>query len=55
MIQVARGRKQTAHEIGIAEATVKVHCSRAMLKMRIASLPELGRMSDKLKLVPGTP
>ena len=31
-IQVARGRlsKQIAHDIGIAEATVKVHRSRAM-------------------------
>jgi len=32
VIQVARGRlsKQIAHDIGIAEATVKVHRSRAM-------------------------
>ena len=35
MIQVARGRlsKQIVNEIGIAEATVKVHRSRAMRKM----------------------
>jgi FixJ family two-component response regulator len=53
MIQVARGRlsKQIAHDIGIAEATVKVHRSRAMQKMKAGSLPELGRMIDKLKLV----
>ena len=53
MIQVARGRlsKQIAHEIGIAEATVKVHRSRAMQKMQAGSLPELGRMVDRLKLV----
>jgi len=52
--QVARGRlsKQIAHDIGIAEATVKVHRSRAMQKMKAGSLPELGRMADKLKLVP---
>jgi len=52
--QVARGRlsKQIAHDIGIAEATVKVHRSRAMQKMKARSLPELGRMADKLKLVP---
>ena len=52
MIQVARGRlsKQIAGEIGIAEATVKVHRSRAMRKMRARSLPELGRMADKLKV-----
>ena len=46
MIEVARGRlsKQIAGDIGIAEATVKVHRSRAMRKMHARSLPELGRM-----------
>src|SRR6516165_4860659 len=40
VIQVARGRlsKQIAHDIGIAEATVKVHRSRAMQKMNAHSL-----------------
>jgi FixJ family two-component response regulator len=53
VIQVARGRlsKQIAYDFGIAEATVKVHRSRAMQKMKAGSLPELGRMADKLKLV----
>src|SRR4051794_31152080 len=57
VIQVARGRlsKQIAHDIGIAEATVKVHRSRAMQKMQARSLPELGRMADRLKLVRDTP
>ena len=57
VVQVARGRlsKQIAHEIGIAEATVKVHRSRAMHKMKARSLPELGRMADKLKLVSDEP
>jgi FixJ family two-component response regulator len=57
MIQVARGRlsKQIAGDIGIAEATVKVHRSRVMRKMKTRSLPELGRMADKLKLVPEDP
>ena len=52
-IQVARGRlsKQIAYDIGIAEATVKVHRSKAMHKMKAGSLPELGRMAAKLKLV----
>ena len=52
MIQVAQGRlsKQIADDIGIAEATVKVHRSRAMRKMDARSLPELGRMADKLQL-----
>src|SRR3981189_156092 len=43
VIQVARGRlsKQIAGDIGIAEATVKVHRSRAMQKIKARSLPEL--------------
>jgi FixJ family two-component response regulator len=57
MIQVAHGRlnKQIALDIGIAEATVKVHRSRLMHKMKARSLPELSRMADKLKLVPVEP
>ena len=57
MIEVARGRlsKQIAGDIGIAEATVKVHRSRAMRKMHARSLPELGRMVDKLQLAPDKP
>src|SRR5215475_2439887 len=54
VIHVVRGRmsKQIAYDIGIAEATVKVHRSRAMQKLKANSLPELGRMADRLKLVP---
>jgi FixJ family two-component response regulator len=57
MIQVARGRlsKQIADEIGIAEATVKVHRSRAMRKLDARSLPELGRIVDRLQLAPDAP
>jgi FixJ family two-component response regulator len=57
MIQVVRGRlsKQIAGDMGIAAATVKVHRSRAMRKMNVRSLPELGRMADKLKLTPDEP
>ena len=57
MIQVAHGRlsKQIAGDIGIAEATVKVHRSRLIHKMKARSLPELSRMADKLKLVPVEP
>ena len=53
MVQVAHGRlsKQIAGDIGIAEATVKVHRSRLMHKMNARSLPELSRMADKLKLI----
>jgi FixJ family two-component response regulator len=57
MIQVAQGRlsKQIAHDLGISETTVKVHRSRAMRKLNTRSLPEFGRMADKLKLVPEEP
>jgi FixJ family two-component response regulator len=57
MIAVARGRlsKQIAGDLGIAETTVKVHRSKAMRKMNAHSLPEFGRMADKLKLVPDDP
>jgi FixJ family two-component response regulator len=57
MIQVARGRlsKQIAADIGITESTVKVHRSNAMRKMRVRTLPELGRLAEKLKLVPEKP
>jgi len=54
MIQVARGRlsKQIAGDIGIAQATVKVHRSKAMRKMNAHSLPEFGQMAAKLNLMP---
>jgi FixJ family two-component response regulator len=57
MIQVAHGRlsKQIAGDLGIAETTVKVHRSKAMRKLNARSLPEFGRMADKLKLVPEEP
>ncbi|UVK38825.1 response regulator [Mesorhizobium sp. AR10] len=53
MIEVARGRlsKQIAGDIGIAEATVKVHRSRLMRKMKANSLLALSRMAEKLQLV----
>jgi FixJ family two-component response regulator len=53
MIQVAQGRrnKQIAGDMGITEATVKVHRSNLMRKMQIASLAELYHIADRLKLV----
>src|ERR1700754_1800215 len=53
MVQVAHGllSKQIAGDIGIAEATVKVHRSRLMHKMNARSLLALGRMAEKLQLV----
>jgi FixJ family two-component response regulator len=53
MIEVARGRlsKQIAFELGVSEATVKVHRSNMMRKMKADSLPELGQMADELDLL----
>jgi FixJ family two-component response regulator len=52
--QVAAGRlnKQIAGDMGVTETTVKVHRSNAMRKVNAASLAELCRMVDKLKLLP---
>ena len=44
--------KQIASEIGISEATVKIHRGNMMQKMHVGSLIELVRMADKLKLAP---
>src|SRR6201988_503069 len=52
MTHVTRGRlnKQIAHDIGIAESTVKVHRTNLMRKMKARSLPELSRMADTLNI-----
>src|SRR3954471_9209880 len=53
MFQVVRGRlsKQIAFDFGVSEATIKVHRSNMMRKMKADSLPELGRLADKLNLL----
>src|SRR6201986_141492 len=43
--------KQIASEIGASEATVKIHRGNLMQKMQAASIIELVRMADKLKVV----
>jgi FixJ family two-component response regulator len=54
LFQVAQGRlnKQIAGDMGITETTVKVHRSNMMRKIKAASVAELCRMVDKLKLLP---
>jgi FixJ family two-component response regulator len=42
--------KQIASEIGASEATVKIHRGQVMHKMQAASVVDLVRMADKLKL-----
>jgi FixJ family two-component response regulator len=42
--------KQIAGELGIAEKTIKVHRARVMDKMRVATVPDLVRLAEKLGL-----
>ena len=52
LVLTGRPNKQIALEIGISEITVKVHRGQVMRKMGAASLPNLARMADDLKLQP---
>jgi len=45
-----RLNKQIAAEIGLSEATVKLHRGQVMRKMRARSLADLVRMGDRLGL-----
>jgi FixJ family two-component response regulator len=47
--------KQIAGELGTTELTIKVHRGRVMRKMRAASLADLVRMAEKLKISPPQP
>ena len=48
MVVAGRLNKQIAGDLKLSEATVKVHRSQMMRKMRARSLAELVRMADKL-------
>jgi FixJ family two-component response regulator len=49
-VVTGRLNKQIAADLAISEITVKVHRGQVMRKMHASSLPDLARMSDKLKL-----
>jgi len=41
--------KQIAHDLGIAERTVKLHRASAMAKLAVGSSAELGRLAERLR------
>ncbi|WP_455388375.1 response regulator transcription factor [Petrachloros mirabilis] len=51
-IITGRLNKQIAHELGIAEKTVKVHRARVMEKMKVSSLAELVRLAERAGIGP---
>jgi FixJ family two-component response regulator len=46
--------KQIASKLGTSEITVKIHRSQVMRKMQAGSVAELVRLTEKLKLPPGS-
>jgi RNA polymerase sigma factor (sigma-70 family) len=50
LVTAGRLNKQVAAEIGISEATVKLHRAQLMRKLGVQSLAELVRTADKLQL-----
>ena len=52
LVTAGLSNKEIASKLDLSEATVKIHRSRVMQKMHAASLPELVRMSDRLKRTP---
>jgi FixJ family two-component response regulator len=50
LVVAGRLNKQIAAEVGLSEATVKLHRGQMMRKMGARSLAELVRMADKLRL-----
>jgi FixJ family two-component response regulator len=52
---VASGKlnKQIAHDLGIAERTVKLHRASAMAKLGVGSSAALGRLAERLRALDG--
>jgi FixJ family two-component response regulator len=50
LVTAGRLNKQIAAEIGLSEATVKLHRGQLMRKLKVRSLAELIRAADKLEL-----
>jgi FixJ family two-component response regulator len=53
---VVRGRlnKQIAYDLGVTEATIKLHRGRVMEKMGVESLAELVHLVDRVEGIPAT-
>jgi FixJ family two-component response regulator len=54
---VASGKlnKQVADELGMAERTVKLHRAHVMEKLSVGSPAELGRLAERVRLLPDPP
>jgi FixJ family two-component response regulator len=49
LVAAGLSNKEIASKLDLSEPTVKIHRSRVMQKMQANSLPDLVRMSDRLK------
>ena len=50
LVAAGLSNKEIASKLDLSEPTVKIHRSRVMQKMQANSLPDLVRMSDRLKI-----
>jgi FixJ family two-component response regulator len=55
LVSAGHVTKQIAAELGISEATVKVHRGQIMRKMQVKSLAQLVRIADTLGLASPRP
>jgi FixJ family two-component response regulator len=52
LVTAGFSNKEIGCQLGLSETTVKIHRGRMMQKMQATSLPDLVRMSDRLKRTP---